>query len=154
MDDKIYKKISRRMTLDEDRNDAFTAYDDMTALKYDFPSGLAGRDDVMEFISPSAHDAEKVACNIFDTYNPKWDVLPYGPQDKDTAEERERWLEWQMEQANMRTKPEPFRLMMQHSLRYSMIAVQMDYLHYWKKDEELEEGGAPLARGMPRGCNW
>lgn len=149
MDDKILTRVSRRVTLDESRNSEFKAFDDMVNMEYELPSGLAGREDVVKFVDPAPHDAEKVACNIFDTYNPKWDVLPRGPDDKDSAEELERWLEWMMQRANEHGETEPFRKMMAHSLRYGMVAAQLDYLPYWQngtKDKAQKEwaGGGPF----------
>ena len=137
IDKKILEKIERRCELDEERNEEFAAFDRMVNMEYDFPAGLAG-EDVVKFIDPGAHDAEKVACNIYDTYNPKWDILPRGPEDKDEAEKLERWLEWQMQRANTHGETEPFRQLMVHSLRYSMVAAQLDYLPYWLPAEKSE----------------
>ena len=131
MDDKILNRISRRYTLDKTRNDEFSAYDNMVDMVYELPKGLKDRSDVVQYIDPGAHDAEKVAANIYDTYSPKWDIIPRGPDDADGAERLERWLEWQMLRANQHGETEPFREMMIHSLRYSMVSAQLDYLPYW-----------------------
>ncbi|MFA6213494.1 MAG: hypothetical protein WC714_28920 [Candidatus Obscuribacterales bacterium] len=138
MNKEILKKLSRRYTLDTKRNEDFQAYDDMVNMVYEFPDGLANRKDLVEWIDPGAHDSEKIAVNIYDTFNPKWEITPRGPDDKDNAEKLERWVEWQMMRANTHGETEPFRKSMTHCFRYAMTAMQLDYLPYWlpknKKD--------------------
>ena len=136
MQDKILKRISRRYTLDKEYMQECAAFDDMVNMIYELPEGLRGMEEVVEFTDPGAHDAEKAACNIFDTYDPKWDILPRGPDDKDKAERMERWLEWQMDQANEHGDTEPFREMMVHALRYGRVCSQLDYLPYWLPDKK------------------
>ena len=150
MDKKILTRISRQYTLNQERNDEFAAYDNMVALNYDLPESLANRADIVKFVDPGAHDAEKVAANIYDTYAPRWNVLPRGPQDKDEAEKMERWLEWQMKRADMHGETEPSRITLLHALRYTRIAMQLDYLPYWlPKDKKLwnKQQKAAMKRG-------
>ena len=150
MDKKILTRISRQYTLNQERNDEFAAYDNMVALNYDLPESLANRADIVKFVDPGAHDAEKVAANIYDTYAPRWNVLPRGPQDKDEAEKMERWLEWQMKRADMHGETEPSRITLLHALRYTRIAMQLDYLPYWlPKDKKRwnKQQKAAMKRG-------
>lgn len=131
MKEKILKRISRRQALDKDYIAECAAFDDMVNLVYTPPPSLAGMEDAVFFVDPGAHDAEKVANNIYDTYNVKLDILPRGPDDKEEAERLERWLEWQMAQANNHGETEPSRIAMGHAFRYNRICAQMDYLPYW-----------------------
>lgn len=130
--------------------DECASFDNMVNMVYEPPEGLSAMEDAVFFVDPGAHDAEKVAANIFDTYNPKWDILPRGPSDKDNAEKLERWLEWQMAMTNLHGETEPSRIAMTHSLRYNRICAQMDYLPYWlpkdkkkwtKEQKQMMKGG-------------
>lgn len=142
MDEKILKRISRRWTLDKDLIDELVAYDAMVNMEWSLPPELEAKDWAVKFISPAAHDAEKTATNVFDTYKPKWDVLPFGPENKDQAEEYETFLEWHMQQANTHGETEPFREIMKYAVRHNGCAAQLDYLPYWlpkNKDEWTDE---------------
>jgi len=149
MDAKTFSKIRRRMKLDKDRNADFAAYDDMDDVSWEFPFRL--RTWERKQVSTAPHDALKTAYNIFDTNQPKWEILPYyGPKDKDKAEERERWLEWNMMQANQHGDGEPFRKVLHHSSKYNMIAAQLEYLPYWlppKKEQWSKEQNAAMQNG-------
>lgn len=131
MDERILRKISRRLTLDKDFIDQCKAYDDIAEMRWEMPTGLADKDWAVKFVSPMGHNAEKTATNIFDTYNPKWDVLPFGPENGDDAEEYELFLEWHMAKANLHGDVEPSREAMRHSLRYNRVCGNLDYLPYW-----------------------
>lgn len=131
MDKKLLQKIKRRFVLDKPVVEELVAFDDMVDLRWRMPGNLSKKDWAVKQVDPIAHDAEKIACNFFDTYNPKWDILPFGPEDKDTAEERETWLEWQMQRANTHGETEPFREMMRNAVRQNYVAAQVDYLPYW-----------------------
>ena len=131
MDDKLIARIQRRMDADSDEHDEYLSYDDMVEMRWALPEGLVDLEGVVPFVDTGPHDAIKVACNIFDTYNPKWDILPRGPDDKDNAEKLERWLEWHMLKANQNSEPEVFREMMKYSTTYNRVCLQMDYLPYW-----------------------
>lgn len=146
MDEAILKKISRRYTLDADMMKEFLAFDDIVDMKWELPSPLSEKDYVIKFVDPSGHDAEKVACNIFDTWNPKWDIFPFGPGEKDAAEELERFLEWHMYQANSNGEREPFRELMRYSARYNRCAAQMEYLPYWLRGELTDDQKEILSR--------
>ena len=131
MDKKILTRISRQYTLNKERNEDFAAYDNMVGMEYELPESLSSRFDIVKFVDPGAHDAEKVAANIYDTYAPRWNILPRGPDDKEEAEKLERWLEWQMRRADQHGETEPSRVTLLHALRYTMVAMQLDYLPYW-----------------------
>lgn len=131
MDKKILTRISRQYTLNKKRNEDFSAYDNMVGMVYELPESLENRNDIVEFIDPIAHDSEKIAVNIYDTYAPRWNILPRGPDDKENAERMERWLEWQMKRADQHGETEASRTTLTHALRYSMVAIQLDYLPYW-----------------------
>jgi hypothetical protein len=131
MDRKLLQKIKRRFVLDKPIVGELKALDDMVGMVWKMPGSLAEKDWAVMQVDPIAHDAEKIACNFFDTYNPKWDILPFGPEDKDSAEERETWLEWQMQRANTHGETEPFRELMRNAVRQNYAAAQVDFLPYW-----------------------
>lgn len=123
--------LKRKLELDKSSVDEMRAYDDIADMKWNLPAGLANLTYAVKYIDPIGHDAEKTATNFFDTYQPKIDILPRGPEDKDRAEELERFLEWHMMRANQHGETEAFRTMLKHSVRYNRICAQLDYLPYW-----------------------
>lgn len=131
MEKAIIERIQRRMELDEYRNAEYSHFDNMDDMKWDLPTGWESKDWIRKSINPHAHNALKDACNIFDTHNPKWNVVPRGPQDKENAERLERWLEWSMQQANTRSGPSPFRTMLRHAIKYDRICAQLECLAKW-----------------------
>jgi hypothetical protein len=138
MDEKILGKIRRKLTLDADFMEDCAAYDSMEKMEWSLPPGLAVHEWVRKRVSTDAHDILKTATNLFDVHNPKWQILPRGPEDADSAEEIERWLEWHMQLANRHGDHEPFRVMLKHSTKYNRIAVQLDYLPYWQSNKKSE----------------
>lgn len=148
--DKTISRVKRRMALDVSRNTDFSAYDDMDAVRWTPPVQLENWERVQ--VSTAPHDALKTAYNIFDTNNPKWEILPRGRADADNAEEMERWLEWNMARANTHGDEEPFREILHHSSKYNYITAQLDYLPYWlpknrekwTKEQKLSMRGGPF----------
>jgi hypothetical protein len=139
MDEKALGKIRRKLTLDSDYMDDCASYDAIEAMEWELPPGLNAHEWVRKRVSTDGHDILKTATNLFDVHNPKWQILPRGPEDADGAEEIERWLEWHMQLANRHGDQEPFRVMLKHSTKYNRIAVQLDYLPYWYSDKKSED---------------
>jgi hypothetical protein len=104
---KILYKIQRRMTENIERNEDFAAYDDMDNMTYELP--FEKQEWMPAQVSSVPHNALKTVTNIFNTYSPKWEILPRGGADIESAEQLERWLEWQMYMTNMKGAQEPFR---------------------------------------------
>ena len=136
MEDKIIDRISRRLTLDAQRNKDYRAYDDIDEMQWEIP--WKAEEWVRKKVSSTGHDGLKSVVNMFNTYAPKFEILPRGPADTDTAEGLERWLEWQMWQANQLGEKEPFRTALKHSAKYTLIAMQLDYLPYWLTNNNEE----------------
>lgn len=136
--EKIVTWINRKLELDTDFMNDCVAYDDMDNLAWELPKGLEVHEWVRKRVSTDAHDILKTATNMFDVHQPKWDVLPRGPEDEKAAEEIERWLEWHMLQANTHGDQEPFRVLLKHSVKYNRVAAQLDYLPYWHSKESQE----------------
>lgn len=123
--------LKRKLEMDRASVDEMKAYDDIADMKWNLPAGLSRLNYAVKYVDPIGHDAEKTATNFFDTYQPKIDILPRGPEDKEKAEELERFLEWHMMRANQHGETQPFRTMLKHSVRYNRICAQLDYLPYW-----------------------
>src|SRR6266850_6488412 len=115
VDEVILDKIRRKLEEDESYMNDCASYDAMEAMQWEMPSGLSIHEWVRKQVSTDGHDILKTATNMFDTHNPRWQILPRGPEDEDRAEEIERWLEWFMKLANQNGDQEVFRLMMKHS---------------------------------------
>lgn len=131
MDSKTIEKIQARMEADGSYQDDLEAYDDIDNLQWALPSGWEAKEYVRKRVSTDGHDALKTAANIYDTHNPKWEILPRGLADKDAAEELETWLEWEMKRANQIGEGEPFRKAMHLSAKQNSVVYQVDYLPYW-----------------------
>ena len=133
MDDKILSRIRRKMALDSGFMDDCYAYDCMDSLEWTPPPGFTMREEIRLRVSTDAHDILKTAINLFDTHNPKWQILPRGPADADAAEELERWLEWQMMVAEQAGDKPSSTERLKHAAKYGRIACQLDFLPYWTK---------------------
>jgi hypothetical protein len=131
MKKEILEKIQARFTADADNQALFTAYDDMDNMRWTEPVGWTKIDEMRIRISTMAHDALKVATNIFDTYHPKWDVLPKTEAGFDDAEDLEAWLEWTAIRANQAGEFSPFRKGLHNSVKYNRVVYHVDYLPYW-----------------------
>jgi hypothetical protein len=131
MDEKTLGRIRRRLTLDSDFMDDCAAYDDMDGLKWTPPAGFQMREEIRIRVSTDAHDILKTAINLFDTHNPRWQILPRGPADANAAEEIERWLEWQMMIADQQGDKPSSAERLKHAAKYGRIACQLDFLPYW-----------------------
>lgn len=131
MNDKILARIRRRLTLDCDFMDDCAAFDAMDALQWTPPPAFQMREEIRIRVSTDAHDILKTAINLFDTHNPKWQILPRGPADADAAEEIERWLEWQMMVADQQGDKPSSGQRLKHAAKYGRIACQIDFLPYW-----------------------
>jgi hypothetical protein len=147
MDEKILNKIRRKLTLDADFMDDCAAFDDMDDLRWTPPPGFAMREEIRLRVSTDAHDILKTAINLFDTHNPKWQILPRGPADADAAEEIERWLEWQMMIADQQGDKPSSAQRLKHAAKYGRIACQLDFLPYWTK-EGTDERSEALAHAF------
>jgi hypothetical protein len=130
MDKKILEHIQARVEEDEDQQKLFCAYDDMDTMKWTPPTSLL-KDWVRVRVNTDPHDALKTMANIFDTYNPKWEILPLGLADADRAEELETWLEYHMQKANQNGETSPFREGLHTSGKFNRTIYHVDYLPYW-----------------------
>jgi hypothetical protein len=141
--EKILGWLRRRLTLDSDFMDDCASYDDMDALRWDPPAGFTMREEIRIRVSTEAHDILKTAINLFDTHNPKWEILPRGPVDADQAEQLERWLEWQMKVADQNGDKPASTTRLTHAAKYGRIAAQLDFLPYWvpeKNKKAIDKG--------------
>jgi hypothetical protein len=131
MDEKILGRIRRKLTLDSDFIDDCVHYDHMDNMEWTPPAGFTMREEIRIRVSTDAHDILKTAVNLFDTHNPKWQIVPRGPADADTAEEIERWLEWIMMIADQQGDKPSSAERLKHAAKYGRIACQLDFLPYW-----------------------
>lgn len=133
MDDKerILRKIRRKLTLDSEFMDECAHYDNMDDMKWTPPPGFTARQEIRLRVSTDAHDILKTAVNLFDTHNPKWEILPRGPADAGAAEELERWLEWHMAIADQNGDKPASTERLKHAAKYGKVASQLDFLPYW-----------------------
>jgi hypothetical protein len=136
--EKILRKIRRKLTLDSDFMEDCTSYDNMDNLKWTPPPGFTARQEIRLRVSTDAHDILKTAVNLFDTHNPKWEILPRGPADADAAEELERWLEWHMAIADQNGDKPASTERLKHAAKYGKVASQLDFLPYWTAKDSDE----------------
>lgn len=129
MDKKVIEMIQTAIEADSQNQEDFQAYDDMDNIVYDFGDKLEKW--MIPSVSTEPHTALKVLDNIFDSHNPRVNILPFGEADKDRAEKMERWLDWQFSKISQRTGKSPIRQMSHMAGKYGRIALQVDYLPYW-----------------------
>jgi hypothetical protein len=149
MDYKTIEKIQEAIEADSDNQTDFQAYDDMDAVKFDFGDLL--EDWMVPRVSTDGSEALKVLANIFDTHNPRINVLPFGEADKERAERAERWAEYHVMKINQRAGVSPFRKMAHMAGKYNRISAQVDYLPYWipKEKKEWSKEQKEQMRGGP-----
>lgn len=149
MDTDIIWSIQSAIENDSETQENFRAYDDIDSLKWGLPEGWETKDYIRKRVSTEGHDDLKSLANIFDTHNPKWEILPRGAADADNAEEQERWLEWHMKRANQIGEVSPFRQALHNAGKYNRVILQVDYLPYWlpknKKKWTKEQKTAAMA---------
>ena len=84
--DKVIGKISRQWTQDAQIREDCQGYDDIVAMKWAGIPNLKNEDYYVEFRDSTGRDIIQQAVNIYSTDKPKWEVLPRGLGDIDTAE--------------------------------------------------------------------
>lgn len=138
MDEKILGRIRRRLALDKPFMEDCASFDAMDLMQWELPNGLAVHEWVRKRVSTDAHDILKTAVNLFDTHNPKWEILPRGPMDASKAEELERWLEWHMLVASQNGERDASTEKLKHAAKYGRICSQLDFLPYWVSEQSGE----------------
>jgi len=127
----IIESVQGAIETDEEKQGYFQAYDDIDELRWELPNGWEAKDWIRKRISTIGHDGLKSLDSLFDTHQPKFEILPRTEADKDNAEEQETWLEWHMQRANQIGGGSPFRQSLHSSGKYSRVILQVDYLPYW-----------------------
>jgi hypothetical protein len=123
----ILDKVSAAHDAFSDAYDDMHAYDEIYNMEWEGIEGLVGKPGAVMFTDPLGHDLVTQATNIFDTHNPKWDVIPRGPNDSDNAARYEAWLTWHFAQANKHGASEPFGAMFRHVNLYNRVAAQLEF---------------------------
>lgn len=131
MDKKLLEQVQERIEEEEDNLKLFTAFDDMDKIQWTPPAGWAARPEMRIRVSTEAHDALKTMANFFDTYRPKWSILPLSEDDSDRAEELEAWLEYFMQKANQNGETYPLHRGLFNSGKFNRTIYHVDYLPYW-----------------------
>ena len=136
MEQSIIESVQGAIETDEESQGYFQAYDDIDQLRWELPNGWEAKDYIRKRVSTIGHDGLKSLDSLFDTHNPKFEILPRTEADKDNAEELEVWLEWHMKRANQIGDKSPFRQALHSSGKYSRVILQVDYLPYWLPDKK------------------
>ena len=128
MDTKLINKIKRQCTLMADEVDDFQAYDDIVEMKWDGVPNLLNEDYYVEFIDTTGRDIVQQAVNIYASQRPKWEVLPRGLGDVDTAEQFERVVEWYMAKAAQHGRKRFHSEALIHACKYNKVCAQLEWL--------------------------
>ncbi len=127
MDKKLINRISRQWTLTEKERSDYAGYDDIVAMKWDGIPNLKDEDYYVEFRDTTGRDIVQQAVNIYSTQRPKWDVLPRGLGDIDTAEEFERIIEWYMWKAAQMGRTPFHSEALINACKYNKICGQIEW---------------------------
>lgn len=149
MDKKVIEDIQARIMLDAGNQEDFAAYDDMDDVKFNFEGYLQTW--MIPRIATEAHEALKVLGNIFDTRDPRINILPFGEADKDSTEKKERWAEYHLKRIGMRGGVSPLRKIPHSAGKYGRVTLQVDYLPYWlpKNKEQWTDAQKDMMRAGP-----
>lgn len=96
LDKTIQNRIYRQWCKQETEFESFSGYDGIVNMEWDGIPNLREEEYYVEFIDTTGRDIVQQAVNIYATQRPKWEVLPRGLGDIETAEEFERIIEWYM----------------------------------------------------------
>jgi len=124
---KIINRIYRQRALMAAEFDDMSAYDDIVAMKWDGIPNLKDEDYYVEYIDTTGRDIVQQAVNIYSTQRPKWDVLPRGIGDIDTAEEFERVIEWYMWKAAQMGRKRFHSEALINACKYNKVAAQLEW---------------------------
>lgn len=129
---KIVGKISRRYTAMFPQFADMIEYDRIRNMEWDGIPNLKDEDYYVEYIDTAGRDVIQQATNVYATQRPKWDVLPRGKGDIETAEEMERIIEWYFWRA-MQSGVKPFNSeAMEHIGVYNKVCGQLEWMNgYW-----------------------
>lgn len=110
-------------------------YDKIVAMEYRGIPNLKDKAYYVEFIDTTGRDIIQQAVNIYSTQKPKWNVLPRGLGDLDTAKEFEKTIEWYMWKAAQKGRKRFHSEALINSCKYNKVCAQLE----WKKDESGNE---------------
>lgn len=110
-------------------------YDKIVAMEYRGIPNLKDKAYYVEFIDTTGRDIIQQAVNIYSTQKPKWNVLPRGLGDLDTAKEFEKTIEWYMWKAAQKGRKRFHTEALINSCKYNKVCAQLE----WKKDESGNE---------------
>lgn len=127
LDKTIINRISRQYTLMAEEITDYADYDNIVAMKWDGIPNLKDEDYYVEFIDTTGRDIVQQAVNIYSTQRPKWDVLPRGLGDIDTAEEFERVIEWYMWKAAQAGRKRFHSEALINACKYNKVCAQLEW---------------------------
>lgn len=127
LDKTLINRIYRQYTLAADDIKDYADYDDIVAMKWDGIPNLKDEDYYVEFIDTKGRDIVQDAVNIYSTQRPKWDVLPRGLGDIDTAEEFERIIEWYMWKAAQAGRKRFHSEALINACKYNKVCAQLEW---------------------------
>ena len=76
MEQSIIESVQGAIETDEESQGYFQAYDDIDQLRWELPNGWEAKDYIRKRVSTIGHDGLKSLDSLFDTHNPKFEILP------------------------------------------------------------------------------
>jgi len=128
LDKTLINRIYRQYELAEEEIEDYTAYDDIVAMKWEGIPNLRDEDYYVQYIDTTGRDIVQQAVNIYSTQRPKWDVLPRGLGDVDTAEEFERVIEWYMWKAAQMGRKRFHSEALINACKYNKVCAQLEWV--------------------------
>jgi hypothetical protein len=128
MDKAIIGKISRQWTAREQERTDAVGTDKVVNMEWDGIPNLKDEDYYVEFIDTTGRDIIQQAVNIYSTQSPKWNVLPRGLGDVDTAEEFERTIEWYMWKAAQMGEKRFHSEALINACKYNRVCAQLEWV--------------------------
>lgn len=124
LDKTVVSRINRKYKKDfED----FKGYDRIVAMEWDGIPNLKDEDYYVEFRDTTGRDIVQQAVNIYATQRPKWDVIPRGMGDVDTAEDFERIIEWYMWKASQMGAKRFHSEALINACKYNKVCAQLEW---------------------------
>lgn len=127
LDSKLASRIYRQYTLMCEQFDDNTEYDKIVDMEYRGIPNLKDKAYYVEHIDTTGRDIIQQAVNIYSTQKPKWNVLPRGLGDVDTAKEFEKVIEWYMYKAAQMGRKRFHTEALMNACKYNKVCAQLEW---------------------------
>ncbi|MHC4639509.1 MAG: hypothetical protein ACYTBV_18735, partial [Planctomycetota bacterium] len=148
-----YQELAQKMVRDDsERNTVNRKYDDMDHVKWSAPDKLRKQGWFRSSPSTDPHDAISAGVRVLSALKEGVTLQPLAsnPETKNEANNREKVLEWVMDQVNKRRQGTVQRSVVRSALKFDEVCAQVVDLDYQIKNKELFGGDTKREKAARR----